>query len=184
MPEHSLEVKCSICDEKKDLKLCGGCKLVIFCSVDCQRADWPSHRDFCKKVSKVAENDTTPFLCYNCEKTTHIGDFTCQCLKTFCSDACRYAAPHTYEECAESSLLISRRTEELMKTCRSMSKTEKINRRDELSFRFYVSARFLEKTQGVFANKMMMNAARAGNGYAIMRIARFSIDEIREIYKS
>lgn len=37
--------KCS----KESKKYCGGCKEVRYCSVECQRADWPSHRLLCQK---------------------------------------------------------------------------------------------------------------------------------------
>ncbi len=27
---------------------CGRCKLAVYCQVDCQRANWPSHKKYCK----------------------------------------------------------------------------------------------------------------------------------------
>lgn len=64
-----------------------------------------------------------------------------------------------------------------------MSIAEKLDKSDEIGKRLYVGARFLEKNQVLRANRLMVNAARTGNPFAIMRFARFSIDEIREIYK-
>jgi len=41
------------CDYKgctnKAIKVCGGCKLHWYCSLDCQKASWPNHRASCKK---------------------------------------------------------------------------------------------------------------------------------------
>jgi len=38
-----------------DLKVCQGCLLVPYCSVTCQRADWPIHKDNCKLLRKLNE---------------------------------------------------------------------------------------------------------------------------------
>jgi len=35
--------------ERKTMYTCTGCSLVSYCSADCQRADWPHHREHCKK---------------------------------------------------------------------------------------------------------------------------------------
>ena len=32
------------------LKKCGSCQVVSYCSVECQRAHWPDHKEFCKKT--------------------------------------------------------------------------------------------------------------------------------------
>ncbi|KAK7755038.1 hypothetical protein SLS62_002853 [Diatrype stigma] len=49
MPETTL--KCAVCDkaggEGIEIKKCGRCKSRAFCSVACQRQDWPSHKAAC-----------------------------------------------------------------------------------------------------------------------------------------
>lgn len=40
---------CAIPIEK--VKTCGRCKSVTYCSVDCQRKDWPEHRLICSEIS-------------------------------------------------------------------------------------------------------------------------------------
>ncbi len=35
--------------ERKTMLTCTGCNRVSYCSADCQRADWPHHKDHCKK---------------------------------------------------------------------------------------------------------------------------------------
>ncbi|KDQ17582.1 hypothetical protein BOTBODRAFT_29757 [Botryobasidium botryosum FD-172 SS1] len=47
--------ECAICGktsrETRPLKLkrCSGCRTRIYCDIDCQRVDWPSHKVTCKK---------------------------------------------------------------------------------------------------------------------------------------
>ena len=39
---------CDKCHKKaNDLKLCGRCKAVSYCCVECQRSDWPKHKSAC-----------------------------------------------------------------------------------------------------------------------------------------
>ena len=43
-------VTCNICmvtKERKDFYLCGNCRYIHYCSVECQRADFPRHRELC-----------------------------------------------------------------------------------------------------------------------------------------
>ena len=37
------------CQKAGDLQRCGGCKVVAYCSVECQKKDWESHKGDCKK---------------------------------------------------------------------------------------------------------------------------------------
>jgi len=37
-----------ITTESKKLKLCNGCEMVYYCSLNCQKKDWKSHKEFCK----------------------------------------------------------------------------------------------------------------------------------------
>lgn len=39
-------VNCGV--QATKLRQCGACKLVGYCSTECQKADWPSHKEFCK----------------------------------------------------------------------------------------------------------------------------------------
>ncbi|RDX52778.1 hypothetical protein OH76DRAFT_1416471 [Lentinus brumalis] len=34
--------------DKRECKRCGGCSTVLYCSKDCQRAAWPSHKEICR----------------------------------------------------------------------------------------------------------------------------------------
>ena len=50
-----LKAVCSYCKRSKgaydakelDLKACGGCKLIRYCSVSCQKKDWKFHKSSC-----------------------------------------------------------------------------------------------------------------------------------------
>ncbi len=35
--------------KRKQLLLCTRCKILQYCSAECQRADWPSHKDWCNQ---------------------------------------------------------------------------------------------------------------------------------------
>ena len=38
------------CDSVGKLKLCSGCKVIAYCSTECQNLDWKTHQAGCKKV--------------------------------------------------------------------------------------------------------------------------------------
>lgn len=44
---------CNMVRERRLLHLCTGCKYNLYCSVECQRADWPMHKDDCKKYAEI-----------------------------------------------------------------------------------------------------------------------------------
>jgi len=43
---------CAVCGQLAKC-LCTGCKHIFYCSRDCQRKDWPNHKDFCKEMAKL-----------------------------------------------------------------------------------------------------------------------------------
>jgi len=47
------------CGKREDIvasfKRCGGCKEAIYCSQDCQKADWPTHKTRCKERQRMKE---------------------------------------------------------------------------------------------------------------------------------
>ena len=44
-------------DETKGLLRCNGCKLVRYCSSDCQLIDWKNHKMICKRLIKAMCSD-------------------------------------------------------------------------------------------------------------------------------
>ena len=47
------EIVCTHCLKKGSLtalRRCTGCKSSSYCSKDCQRSDWPSHKQLCKSI--------------------------------------------------------------------------------------------------------------------------------------
>ena len=45
------DIECARClkrDSRTELRRCAGCKSFSYCSKDCQRSDWPSHKRLCK----------------------------------------------------------------------------------------------------------------------------------------
>lgn len=51
---------CAKCAKTDNLRTCGGCKLLNFCSVDCQKAYWSVHKKECKLLEKSIKNKMTP----------------------------------------------------------------------------------------------------------------------------
>ncbi|RXG51626.1 Egl nine-like protein 1 [Armadillidium vulgare] len=50
--------QCAFCGiSDLDLRLCGACKVVRYCSTDHQKQHWNTHKPICKKVRKVSENN-------------------------------------------------------------------------------------------------------------------------------
>ena len=44
---------CSFCHkecERKKLMICNQCTIIQYCSQECQRGDWPRHRDWCEQL--------------------------------------------------------------------------------------------------------------------------------------
>ncbi|KAI0361646.1 hypothetical protein OH77DRAFT_1417912 [Trametes cingulata] len=47
-------VECSYCRQlkpKESIKMCGGCKVMGYCSKECQKADWKEHKPICRQTS-------------------------------------------------------------------------------------------------------------------------------------
>ncbi|KAJ7579745.1 hypothetical protein C8J56DRAFT_963519 [Mycena floridula] len=56
--EYPLSASCACCEreetaQKHQLKQCMSCKVTRYCSAECQRPDWPRHKQFCKAVKDV-----------------------------------------------------------------------------------------------------------------------------------
>lgn len=51
--------RCGSCGraEQKDLKLCSGCRLISFCSAQCQQSYWKRHQQLCRVISKIISVD-------------------------------------------------------------------------------------------------------------------------------
>ncbi|XP_063702425.1 uncharacterized protein LOC134832361 [Culicoides brevitarsis] len=55
--------RCGNCGQNDRLRLCSGCRLISFCSSNCQQSYWQKHRPLCLLISKLirAENKNTIF---------------------------------------------------------------------------------------------------------------------------
>ena len=54
---YKLERNCRNCGKESQhinrVLKCGGCKLAVYCSKECQKADWKKHKPFCKSLSNA-----------------------------------------------------------------------------------------------------------------------------------
>jgi len=41
---------CGQCDEPDARERCAGCRSVVYCDRECQRAAWPGHKELCKRM--------------------------------------------------------------------------------------------------------------------------------------
>ncbi|XP_034299521.2 uncharacterized protein [Magallana gigas] len=88
--------RCSKCKIGGELKLCQRCKKQKYCSVECQKADWKSHKVSCLKKGQgnsMRENerragDLLPICAYCRNKKTSL---TCSGCKSvyYCSEPCQ-----------------------------------------------------------------------------------------------
>lgn len=46
-------LRCQRCDARRGSKRCTGCNLAWYCSGECQRAAWPSHRAECRELGAL-----------------------------------------------------------------------------------------------------------------------------------
>lgn len=44
------EMYCSRCEKVEDLKQCSQCKMIYYCSPECQELDWSKHKELCNKA--------------------------------------------------------------------------------------------------------------------------------------
>jgi hypothetical protein len=67
--------KCAnaVCESGQSDKLltCAGCKSVKYCSKDCQKQDWKTHKIPCKKISGVGAGSSVDSLTYYKETAAH-----------------------------------------------------------------------------------------------------------------
>jgi len=61
---------CIVCDAKNAKHLCGGCKAVEYCSVECQKKDHPQHKRICRRF----QDDTFREKEFNCMVMYYFGN--------------------------------------------------------------------------------------------------------------
>lgn len=49
--------RCVTCRQTEELKTCSGCRLISFCSKNCQTLNWKEHKEFCHAVQKIIGKD-------------------------------------------------------------------------------------------------------------------------------
>ena len=47
---------CAQCGDANNLKVCGACEVVFYCSSTCQKANWKGHKSDCKRMKEEKAN--------------------------------------------------------------------------------------------------------------------------------
>lgn len=85
---------CSLCGRNGDLKTCKGCDKQNYCSLECQTADWKTHKTSCTREKGGAENNTehnenSSPICAHCRsKSTSRVCKNCSAV-FYCSKSCQ-----------------------------------------------------------------------------------------------
>jgi len=64
---------CCVCQKKQEniqekMKKCSLCKLVYYCSRECQKKDWLKHKEYCKKYREAQKEIEKKSTCSGCKK--------------------------------------------------------------------------------------------------------------------
>ncbi|KAF7305727.1 MYND-type domain-containing protein [Mycena chlorophos] len=95
-------VECFVCKEPgEDLKRCGKCKMVSYCSRECQKRDWENHKVVCfkysiqsaNKANKKTGNASTPPTGTGTDPSPKLQP-PARPLATICEDMRRHRAVH------------------------------------------------------------------------------------------
>lgn len=60
-PEH-LSSHCSFCFQEETVSKCSLCHLPAYCSKECQRNDWSTHKQECNGFKKIYPNKPTTYM--------------------------------------------------------------------------------------------------------------------------
>jgi len=183
---------CIICHSTENLHACSSCKIVLYCSVACQKEDWPKHRGVCKAREEFCKKRAdTPFSCWECKGATTVFDGSCVCLKTFCSDACRTRSTHVSKsaECKRDCAAIEDETHALLENM-SLSDMATVPKdmHEEIGENYYKAARLLKfgaHPDIALSRCLMINASRLSYVWAVIEVGHMTQEEIVDgaIYK-
>ena len=87
-----------LCERKGVDMRCGKCKSVHYCGRECQKADWPSHRDHCRSICESCPLDSTT-NCSECRERC-CSNHTIRCNKRLQSYCIECFSKHRCE-CSE-----------------------------------------------------------------------------------
>lgn len=94
---------CGHCEEVKELKklLICACGIAQYCSHDCQRLDWPNHKDHCRKIRLRKASIEELELCDYCQDLFFLKEIK-QCsgcnAANYCSHQCQRLAWPGHED--------------------------------------------------------------------------------------
>lgn len=181
--------KCATCFKTDDLNACSGCKITLYCSIECQRTDRADHKNMCDWAKDLAETKFTRVSCKKCKGPTLFTDYTCACLSKFCSTECREADGHVRgdPEChAIHTYMYSYVTRQLevFMARRGNDFTDEEN--NDLGHALYLKALFMEfeadatERSKTLSRMLLMSAAKMMHKSAIARVGSFTNEQVAE----
>lgn len=86
---------CHVCYKEGNLLLCAKCRIVRYCSAECQREDWPAHKGICcsltsPDVKAVARLFTRTLRRYNDQIITSLAALRSLVPEAISADTCPY----------------------------------------------------------------------------------------------
>jgi len=76
-PQYNLEKRCFVCQNNEiELSLCSRCRLIYYCSPECQKKDWKNHKDYCIPVDKQPNREVVSLDHFKDLNRIGIGNFS------------------------------------------------------------------------------------------------------------
>ena len=61
MAQRNMVLRCGFCGDQVETKKCSICRKAYYCSKECQKADWPNHKEVCK-VSDISLSKVVRYM--------------------------------------------------------------------------------------------------------------------------
>jgi len=185
---------CRVCDSKESLHACSSCKVALYCSKNCQKADWPQHKDMCNSRKEFCKlHKETPFGCWECDGPTTIYDKTCECVSVFCAKCCDTTLHERgSEECKEIRAMQEAKAKPVVDVFRAdkiicRSPPHSMEMCDKIGESYYFTSRVLSsKPRDVedvaLSRALMICAAALGWDWAVIAVGHMGEEESKHAY--
>jgi hypothetical protein len=180
--------KCAVCPKTSDLKACGGCKLAVYCSKDCQRIHRPDHKRTCDWAIEIAASRFSNITCSHCHGPTLADDYTCPCLSKFCSELCKAASDHVRDGpiCQAIRNVIQNHVIQELDSFRIRGGEMSDDEMNRFGHVLYMKALFMDSETDstprmkALSRMLLIHAARLMHKSAVARVGNFTNEQLIE----